>query len=310
MADNNKSEAIEPRRDPIRKDVVVEVEKRIEKLRADGALSFPEHYNPGNALQSAWLILQGTLDKKKNPVLEVCTRHSIANALLDTVIQGLSPAKKQCYYIAYGDKLEMFRSYHGTQAVTKRLNGVQGVVAQIIYEGDEFVYEINGGVISIVSHKQALENLDAPIRAAYCIITFSDGRPPFVEVMSKKQINMAWSKRQNDGAVQREFSEEMARRTVSNRACKRFANTSDDSDLVIEAFNRSGDELESAPEEAERQIAANANKGVVDAADAFGSPKKQPAKAKEAVDADYEPVDEPDGGEQLPWDGPATERGF
>jgi recombination protein RecT len=303
MADNNKAIAIS-------KSVVEEVEKRIDALCKNGSISFPEHYNPGNALQSAWLILQETLDRNKRPVLEVCTKPSVANALLDTVIQGLSPAKKQVYYIAYGDKLTSMRSYHGTKAVAKRLNGVLDVNAQIIHDGDEFTYEIKDGVIRVIEHKQTLENIDAPIRAAYCVITFSDGRPPYTEVMSKKQIDAAWSKTKTGGGTQKEFPTEMAMRSVINRACKRFVNTSDDSDLVIEAFNRSGDELESAPEEAERQIAANANKGVVDAADAFDGPKKQPAKAKEAIDADYEPVDEPDGGEQLPWDEPATERGF
>jgi recombination protein RecT len=300
----------------LRKAVVEDIENRIELLRAEGSLNFPPNYSPHNALQSAWLILQETVDRNKRPVLEVCSRSSVTNALLDTVIQGLSPVKKQAYYIAYGDKLSMFRSYHGTKAVAKRLNGVLDVNAQIIHEGDEFVYEINDGVIKVVSHKQTLENIDAPIRAAYCVITFSDGRPPYTEVMSKKQIDAAWSKTKTGGGTQKEFPEEMAMRSVINRACKRFVNTSDDSDLVIEAFNRSEGETD-APEEAERQIAANANKGVVDASSAFSATTQKPANpsAKRSniapIDADYTPVPESadDENEPLPWH-EAEDRGF
>jgi recombination protein RecT len=293
----------------IRKDVVEETEKRIEQLRAEGSLNFPANYSPHNALQSAWLILQETEDRNKKPVLEVCTRASIANALLDTVIQGLSPAKNQVYFIAYGDKLTMMRSYHGTKAVTKRLAGVLDVNAQIIHEGDEFVYAIKDGVISVVEHKQALENLDAPIRAAYCVITFSDGRPPYTEVMSRKQIDAAWSKTKTGGATQKEFPTEMAIRSVINRACKRFVNTSDDSDLVIEAFNRSDDEPLPAPEAAEREIAQSANKGVIDAGKVFNDAPPKVPKADEAIEAEYKDVDPADDG-PLPWDDTAAERGF
>ncbi|WP_243124300.1 recombinase RecT [Clostridium sp. AWRP] len=39
------------------------------------------------------------------------------------MMQGLTPAKKQCYFVVYGKQLQLMRSYMGTAAVTKRLNG-------------------------------------------------------------------------------------------------------------------------------------------------------------------------------------------
>ena len=47
-------------------------------------------------------------------------------------IQALSVAKNQGYFIAYGDKLQFQRSYHGTQAVLKRMKGIKDVWANII----------------------------------------------------------------------------------------------------------------------------------------------------------------------------------
>ena len=60
----------------------------------DGRLNLPANYSVGNAITSAWLILQNTFDKEKRPVLTSCTKESVANALLDMAIMGLNPAKK------------------------------------------------------------------------------------------------------------------------------------------------------------------------------------------------------------------------
>ena len=83
----------------IKKQTVDAVEKRIKELQETGDIDLPEDYSVGNALKSAWLTLQETQDKSKNPVLETCSRTSIQNALFDTVVQGMNPAKDQIYYI-------------------------------------------------------------------------------------------------------------------------------------------------------------------------------------------------------------------
>ena len=57
--------------------------------------------------------------------------------------------------------------------------------------------------------------------------------------MTKKEIDQSWSKtKAYKNTVQKEFSQEMAKRTVINRAAKMFVNTSDDSDLMIDAISR------------------------------------------------------------------------
>ncbi|MDR0905810.1 MAG: recombinase RecT [Oscillospiraceae bacterium] len=257
--------------------------ERVESLQKNGNIHFPPNYSPQNALKSAWLALQAVEDRNKKPALEVCTRDSIANALFDMVIQGLSPAKKQCYFIVYGDKLTTMRSYHGTKAVLKRMNGVQDVFAQVVHEGDEFVYEIDNAVISVVEHKQTLESLDRPIVGAYSVIIFDDDRKPFTELMSKKQIDVSWGKSKTGGSVAKEFPEEMAMRTVINRGAKRFVNASDDSDLIIEAFNNTEYVEVDAYEVSNAEISANANKKLIDASSVVGN------------DEYDEPDDEPEG---------------
>lgn len=80
------------------------------------------------------------------------------------------------------------------------------------------------------------------------------------------EIKTSWSQSSNP-AVQNKYPQEMAKRTVINRAAKAFINTSDDSDLFIEAINRTTEnEFENVRKEInpEVEIKQNANKEKLD----------------------------------------------
>jgi len=76
----------------IKRDTVDVVADKVKQFQENGEVHFPANYSPENAMKSAWLTLQNTQDRNKKPALEVCTKDSIANALLDMVVQGLNPA--------------------------------------------------------------------------------------------------------------------------------------------------------------------------------------------------------------------------
>ena len=258
----------------IKNETLVKVEKQISELQKNGALNFPKKYSVGNALKSAWLMLQETVDREKKPALQVCTKESIYLSLLDMTIQGLSASKKQGYFIVYGKKLQFSRSYHGTVAVTKRLEGVVDVVAaQVVYEGDEFEYEIVMGVKKVTKHVQLFQNIDQDkIVAAYAIIVMENGNH-YTDIMPMSMIKKSWSKTKTGGGVQKEFPEEMAKRTVINRACKHFVNTSDDSDLVIDSFARTDEKT--VDDIVEGEIEENANSEEIDVTDYEVQPESQ-----------------------------------
>lgn len=272
MEDKNKTQQPENKPAIIEKNITDNILARVNELESTGGLSLPKNYSAANALKSAWLILQNTLDKDKRPALSVCTKDSIANCLLDMVVQGLSPAKRQCYFIVYGNVLTLSRSYFGSIAVTKGLKGIKDVFANIIYEGDEFEYEMDltTGLKKISKHVQKFENIDiTKIKGAYAVV-IREGLPPYVEIMNMKQIRSAWEQGKaggNSGAHVK-FTDEMAKKSVINRACKMIWNTSDDSDILIEAIHKSTD-VEDLPEtdyveESDKLIAENANKVEID----------------------------------------------
>lgn len=292
----------------IKKDVVDVVGKKVSEFVSRGELHLPPNYSVENAMKSAWLILQNTTDKDKRPVLQVCTRDSIANALLDMVVQGLNPAKKQGYFIAYGRQLVFQRSYFGTMAVTKRVAAAKDIFAEPVYKGDEFRYEIRNGNKRVTKHEQSIENVDPDnIVAAYCTIVFDDDRQ-FTDIMTWQEIKKAWSKSkmnpEKEGSTHKEFAQEMARKTVINRACKRYLNSSDDGSLLMHHVNRA-DEI-AAEAEVEAEIEENANAEMIDVeydvVDEDASEQEQEEEAKEESATEKEPASA--GGGQQTIGGP------
>lgn len=215
----------------MQKGITEAVGKRIKTLEDEG-LALPEQYSAKNALSSAFFTLQKVYG------IEKATQESIANALLDMVTQGLSPAKTQCYFIVYGNELQMQRSYFGTVAALKRLTNVSKVKAEVIHEGDVFEIGSNEDMEMIVTKfEPKFENMNKPIIGAFAMIKLEDGSINYT-VMTKEEIDKSWQQSRNkNNKVQQNFGQEMAKRTVLNRAAKMFINTSDDSDLLTGAIN-------------------------------------------------------------------------
>lgn len=242
--------------------IVDKVAARVREFSDKGEIHFPEHYSPDNALKSAWLMIQDVKDMNKNSALAVCTQESVANALLDMVVQGLNPMKKQCYFIVYGKNLTMQRSVFGDIAIAKD-HGAKDVVAQVVYKGDDVEYEINRGKITVTKHKQKLENVSFEnIVAAYAILICEDGTED-TEMMTIDRIRQSWKKSKanpdRDGSTHREYADDMVLRTVTRKVCKRFINSSNDDNLVFRnSYNKS-----SAEAEAQAEIDENANKEVI-----------------------------------------------
>ncbi len=234
-------------------------------------LTFPQNYSVANALNSAYLIIKDlTVSKRQGndwtqvPALQVCTKQSIASALIDMTVQGLNPMKKQCYFVAYGDKLTLMRSYQGTMAVAKRVGIKKTPYAQIIYEGDSFKYHIENGLYVIDEHVQDFMNIDnEKIKGAYAILETDEGH--YVEIMNIAQIKKAWGKgkgydEKKATDVHNEFADQMAKKTVINRACKNFINSSDDGNLT-ETFNDTteNENIDFVANEVQHDIQTNAN---------------------------------------------------
>jgi recombination protein RecT len=232
---------------------------KVVDLQARGAIDFPNNYSVGNALKSAYLILQEAKTREKKPVLQACTQESIANALLDMVVQGLNPTKQQCYFIPYGNQLTLSRSYLGTIALTKRLKGVKDVVAYPIYKNDklDIGFDILTGKTKINEFKPALDHKAQDLIGALGIIV-GENEILHLEYMNMEQIRNAWNQgtMKGNSPAHKNFPDQMAIKTVINRVCKKYVNAADDSDKIADLISKTAAEVDN---ELEVEMITNAN---------------------------------------------------
>lgn len=246
---------------PPEKSIADNVMARIKAFEETGTIHIPKNYSAQNALRAAYLILLDTKTMDKRPVLEVCTRESIANSLLKMVIQGLNPVKRQCSFIAYGNSLTMQREYQGSIAIAKRDAGLVKVHGNAIYKNDEFAWEIDPDTLKkkITKHVQTLDSLSGEVIGAYAVKEYVDGKRE-AEIMPMNQIRAAWRQGPTKGEspAHKNFPDQMAIKTVINRALKIDINSSDDSALMDDDSENIGDDVRTAG--VKLQIEEKANK--------------------------------------------------
>lgn len=220
------------------KNIISLVKTKLDEMQNAGEVKIPANYSVENALKFSYLMLTQTIDKNGKKALDVCSNESIMTSMLEMAMKGLNPAKKQCYFIVYGGKLQLQMSYFGLTHMAKTFAGVKEVNAQVIYANDIFSYEVVLGKKTNVKHAQSFENIDnEKIIGAYCIVIDAEGNE-HMEVMNMAQIKKAWSKSQ--GGIKQgthgDFAEEMAKKTVTNRLLKNYVNTSSDIALYKDLF--------------------------------------------------------------------------
>lgn len=206
----------------------------VTNFKDTGTIKLPKDYSVENSLRFAFLKLSESVDKDKKPVLESCSEISIANAMLSMCVQALNPMKSQCYFIAFGGKLTLMRSYQGSVAMAKRV-GLKTIHANCIYKDDIFKFEVDKetGRKKLIEHTQDFTKMDnANIIGAYCIYSTEEGSD--IEIMNKFQITKAWAmgQQKGDGNVHKDFNDEMSKKTVIMRACRNIINQSDDAYLM------------------------------------------------------------------------------
>jgi recombination protein RecT len=287
--------------------ITTQVLKQISDLQNRGVIVLPDDYIPGNAVNSAWLKLQEVTNKDGKPIFQngqltnVVTLESVANALHNYVIQGLNVAKNQCYFIVYGDKLTMQRSYFGDMALAQRI--LPGITFNydVILAGEEFLLEkirTNRGLITTIGkHTLRFPRPDEEIIGAYVEIVNAHGEVRGVDYMDIARIKKSWGMSKtynpNGNGPHNKFASEMCLRTVIRHACKEIFNASSDAELMKSI--RASD-AEAAIVESNEEFAPQSNGATL----ALSAPAEQPTpvpqvQAAPPVSVPVETVDEGPG---------------
>lgn len=243
-------------------ETVGQVLSRVNAMQESGELVMPNGYNAGNALKSAWLYLQGIENGRGIKAIDTCTKESICDCLLQMCVNGEYPMR-HFYLIPYGNKLTFQERYLGKLMRTKRDTDVVSVNAQCVYENDKFVFTVDDlGRYQLVTHETSLDNIDIKkIKAAYAIVKYKDGDKRMV-VMTYEQIMRSWEQSPTGGKskAHTNFSDEMCKRTVINRACKMDVDSAPDGAYRVTSESED-DDFSMLPPDASEAERALANSG-------------------------------------------------
>ncbi|TFD97488.1 recombinase RecT [Dysgonomonas capnocytophagoides] len=243
------------------KNITEQVLAKIETFKQAGELRLPADYSPENALKAAYLTLQDVKNKDGRPALDVCKPSTVANALLKMVVWGLSPLKKQCDFIVRGDTLCCDPEYTGNIALAMRYGGLKHHKGNAIFQGDDFKFEVGvDGRRKLIHHKQSLESIGGDVIGAYVIYELEDGTQD-MEIMNINQIRNSWLQGAAKGGsmAHKNFTDQMAIKTVYNRMTKLLIRASNDAPLMGDSGS---DDNESKPDvmsEAKQEVIAKAN---------------------------------------------------
>lgn len=268
-----------------RKQMIEDISNNICLMVDTANIVVPNGYSVGNALKSAFLLLQDTVDKNGKPAMDVCTATSIQSSFLKMVTQGLNPALTQCYFIVYGKNLTFQRSYFGSMALGKRIANVKEPNANVIYLDDIYVSEIdvNTGRRKLLKHESPFENRDdKKIKGAYCIVLFKDGSSR-LEEMTMAEIKAAWGmgNARGNSPAHNNFAGEMSKKTVITRALKVAINSA----IEDPNMDDDSDELGNvAQEELKQEVKGRANKTEVKFDDFEEMGVEDPEKKPEPVE--------------------------
>ena len=206
----------------------------------NGQLHVPENYSIGNALKSALNVIMTSEQCDK---LVACTTESKKQALTEYVVQGLDASKKQAYFIPYGSKMQLMRSYFGDVCVTKQTGLIQDVYAVVIYEGDTVEIGFDDyGRETLIKHTTTFENRDNAIKGAYAVAVGNNDYKMY-SFMTRKELEASWDmSKAKTSKFLNNFQQEASKRTVIRRLVKMIFNTSlnttEKQSLIIGSYNR------------------------------------------------------------------------
>lgn len=160
------------------------------------------------------------------PKLGSCTPQSFLGAMMNAAQLGLEPNTPlgQAYLIPFENRKKGITEcqfqigYKGLIDLAYRSGEVKMIDAQVVYENDEFEYEL--GMDPVLKHKPARTNRGNPIYF-YATFKLTNGGQGF-QVMSIEDVHdhaKKYSKTYNNGPWQTNF-EEMAKKTVLKKLLK------------------------------------------------------------------------------------------
>lgn len=165
------------------------------------------------------LALKNVKTKTGAPAVTACTKDSIVKCGLDILNKKLDLSKSQVALIVYGNTLSLQMEYFGRVALVKSELGID-IHSAVIHEGDTIDIDVDEKGVKHITHKTKWENLAHKVTGAYAVATKDDAIVD-TDIMTFQEIYNSWLMSQGGiKQTHKQFTGEMARKTVESRLCK------------------------------------------------------------------------------------------
>lgn len=181
-----------------------------DRFKEQVALALPAHCTADRFARIALTALNRT------PKLAECTQQSLLQCLMDLSALGLEPDGRRAHLIPYGDKATLVIDYKGLVELAIRSGEISTIHADVVCEGDAFVYNMG----KIEKHEVDFKKGRGAMYAAYAHVVMKDGSVKD-EVMSKEEVDgiRKRSRAANSGPWVTDYNE-MAKKTAFRRCSK------------------------------------------------------------------------------------------
>lgn len=165
---------------------------------------------------------------RKTPTITQCSQQSIVESITKCCQWELIPDGIQACLIPYGKELTFQPMYQGLLEMAYRTGIFKSIVANVVYHGDLFEYDI-GGDCYIKHQLDLVGKRDTPI-AVYADIRLSTGGR-MVKVMTIKEVKKIQNAAKNK-SIWTSYWDQMAIKTVIKQAFKLCPKSEGLADLV------------------------------------------------------------------------------
>lgn len=211
----NKKLTVAEKREQDYKLMLIDFNKRIQRLRPHMSAVLPKHVDSQRLAKIAFA------EYRKNPRLQECEPDSILMSIMIAAEVGLEPGKLgHCYLVPTKGKCELYFGYKGMIELAMRSNRVMSIRAEEVCENDFF--EAQNGTTCKLEHRVNYKEARGEPYAYYAVADLKDGYSTFC-VMSKLDIEKI---RLNSPSAKSTFTpwtshySEMAKKTVIRRLFK------------------------------------------------------------------------------------------
>lgn len=167
-----------------------------------------------------------------NPDIAKCELSSVIGSLIKCAQDGLLPDNREASLVKFGNHAQYLPMVAGVIKRMKNSGDVSTVNAFVVYEADDFAYEIIDGEQKLRHVPNVIAEDRGKVKAAYAAVKMKDGSV-HTEVMHIKDLEKTRnSSRSKNSPAWRDWTDEMYKKTVIHRAAKRVPSCSEVEEML------------------------------------------------------------------------------